>query len=529
MMLFLIITAVALFVFYKYLAKDHDFFKKTGVKAMKPFLLLGNTGALLFKRLSMGNGILFMYNAFPNEKINGFFDFLSPVYMIRDPELIKKLAIKEFDHFQDHKSVIGGDVDPMMGSTLISLKGQKWKAMRSTLSPAFTGSKMRLMFELIDECSGQVVNHFLKKNASEEGTKTVDMKDVFSRFTNDVVATCAFGIKVDSLESQENEFFRMGKEVMNGPKLMGFFKIFLFRTFPKLTARLKIRFMSERLTSFFKSLILDTMVERENKNIFRPDMINILMQVRKGNLTKDDQDGKTDTNDGFATVEEFSSKADSKNEWSDDELVAQCLLFFLAGFETSSTLLSFLANELALNPDIQEKLCREIDETVECMKAEKFTYELLNSMKYLDQVISECLRKWPPALLTDRLCNKEITLIVDGQTVTMKPGQHIWIPIYGLHMDAKYFPDPEKFDPERYSDENASKIVAGSYVPFGMGPRNCIGSRFALLQIKAVTFHLLKHFTFEICEKTELPLKMGKLSAVPEKGIHLELRKRSKA
>ncbi|XP_037036008.1 cytochrome P450 9e2-like [Bradysia coprophila] len=528
-MLFLIISAVALFLFYKYLSKDHDFFKKSGLKAMNPFLLLGNTGSLLMKRLSMGNSILFMYNAFPNEKINGFFDFLSPVYMIRDPELIKKLAIKEFDHFQDHKSVIGGDVDPMMGSTLISLRGQRWKSMRSTLSPAFTGKKMRLMFELIDECSGQVVDHFLKRNSSEEGTHAVDMKDVFSRFTNDVVATCAFGIKVDSLENKDNEFFRMGKEVMNGSKLKGFFKFFLFRTFPRLAARLNVRFLSDTLTTFFKSLIIDTMVERENKHIFRPDMINILMQVRKGNLTRDDQDGQTDSNDGFATVEEFSSKADSKNEWSDDELVAQCLLFFLAGFDTSSTLLSFLANELALNPDVQEKLCREIDETVQCMKDEKLTYELLNSLKYLDQVISECLRRWPPALLTDRVCNKEITFIVDGQTVTMKAGQQFWIPIYGLHMDPKYFPEPKKFDPERYSDENASKIVNGSYIPFGIGPRNCIGSRFALLQIKAVAFHLLKHFTFEVCEKTALPLEMGKLSLVPEKGIHLEFKKRVKA
>lgn len=68
MMLLLIIVAVALFVFYKYLAKDHDFFKKIGVKSMEPFLLLGNTGSLLLKRIGMGNGILVIYRAFPNEK-----------------------------------------------------------------------------------------------------------------------------------------------------------------------------------------------------------------------------------------------------------------------------------------------------------------------------------------------------------------------------------------------------------------------------------------------------------------------------
>lgn len=114
---------------------------------------------------------------------------MTPVFLIRDPELIKKLAIKEFDHFQDHNAVIESDTDPLLGNALTALKGQKWKAMRSTLSPAFTSKKMRLMFELIDECSGQVANYFLNRNASDEGTKIVDMKDLFSRFTNDVVAT----------------------------------------------------------------------------------------------------------------------------------------------------------------------------------------------------------------------------------------------------------------------------------------------------------------------------------------------------
>lgn len=267
----------------------------------------------------------------------------------------------------------------------------------------------------------------------------------------------------------------MAYEVMNGPKLTAFFKFFLYRTLPTLSKKLKIQFLSDRITVFFKSLILDTMAERESKKIFRPDMINILMQVRNGSLVTDGQDEKLDTNEGFATTTEFSSKTDINNDWSDDELVAQCLLFFLAGFETSSTLLSFLGNELALSPDVQEKLCREIDETAERMTNGKLTYELLSSMKYLDQVISECLRKWPPAMMTDRVCNKELTFIVDGQTVTMKEGQQFWIPIYGLHMDAKYFPDPEKFDPERYSEENVRKIVPGSFIPFGVGQRNCIG------------------------------------------------------
>lgn len=128
---------------------------------------------------------------------------------------------------------------------------------------------------------------------------------------------------MDSNENKENEFFRMGTELINGSKLKAFFKFFLFRTFPKLAASLKIKLLSEHLTTFFKSLILDTMAERNSKQIVRPDMINIIMEVRKGSLNKEVQDEKSEKNDGFATVAEFSNKTDSKNEWSDDELVAQ--------------------------------------------------------------------------------------------------------------------------------------------------------------------------------------------------------------
>lgn len=97
-------------------------------------------------------------------------------------------------------------------------------------------------------------------------------------------------------------------------------------------------------------------------------------------------------------------------------------------------------------------------------------------MKYMDSFISETLRYWPPLAGTDRECVKDYDYD-DGQcTFTIKKGTYISIPIYGLHFDEKYWENPTKFDPDRFNDENKDKITPGTYMPFGVGPRNCIVS-----------------------------------------------------
>lgn len=102
------------------------------------------------------------------------------------------------------------------------------------------------------------------------------------------------------------------------------------------------------------------------------------------------------------------------------------------------------------------------------------------------------------------------------------------MPIYGLHHDPKYFKDPEQFDPERFNDENKPKIVPYTYMPFGAGPRKCIGYRFALLEIKILFFYLLRTYEIVTVEKTQIPVKMCKkaLNMTPEDGLWLGLKRR---
>lgn len=311
--------------------------------------------------------------------------------------------------------------------------------------------------------------------------------------------------------------------------------------------------MDSDVSNFFKAMVMETMDEREKKNIFRPDMINILMQVRKGQIITQQEaseDQRASSGDGFATVEESTIGTSAvKRKWTDNQIIGQAFVFFLAGFDTSSNLLTMLAYELVANPDIQQKLHDEIEATNESRKGKRLDYDTLQKMKYMDQVVSETLRKWPPAPQIDRLCVKDYSYDDGSLQFNVNKGTPVFIPVYGIHHDPQYYPNPERFDPERFSDENKDDIVQGSFIPFGVGPRNCIGmcrsltfysvvhncvdlivsgSRFALMEVKAVIYYLLLSFKLEANEKTDIPIVLKKtpFNIITRNGLHLRLKPR---
>jgi cytochrome P450 family 9 len=440
--------------------------------------------------------------------------------MARDPEIVKLIGIKDFDHFINHRQVTDPKADPLLGNALSVLTDGKWKEMRGALSPVFTGSKMRQMFEFVSKCGADMATTLGKK-----GRQTYDMKQLFTRFTSDVIATSAFGIEVNSFEDMDNDFFKLGQKIINfnSPKVGA--KIFGFILVPWLMRLLKVRIFDEEATAYFRTIIGNNFATREANNIVRNDLIQLLMQMKKGKTLQTEEPEATAAAEGFATVQESEiGKKSVTRTWTDDELLAQCFIFFIAGFETASVLLHFVAYELALNADIQQKLFEEVQATSKDLQGHNLTYEALQKMQYMDQVVSEGLRKWPPAVVTDRLCTKDYTLNMDGQRIDIKKGDVIWFPIYAFHHDHKHFPNPEKFDPERFNNENKHTINNAIYMPFGVGPRNCIGSRFALMESKAVLYYLLLNFSLEVDNKTRVPLKIKKGFAgfASESGIHLK-------
>lgn len=159
------------------------------------------------------------------------YQLYTPTLVLKDPELIKQILVKDFDHFMDHKPFLAPESDVLWSNNLVALEGvfslfniiklliiilinltlgQKWKEMRSTLSPCFTSSKMRTMFTLIEGAAKNFTEYFTSQN---ENIIRVELKDIFTRYANDVIASCAFGIEIDSLKNKNNDFYAIGKEL----------------------------------------------------------------------------------------------------------------------------------------------------------------------------------------------------------------------------------------------------------------------------------------------------------------------------
>ncbi|XP_049294624.1 probable cytochrome P450 9f2 isoform X2 [Anopheles funestus] len=518
---------------YIYLTSNNKFFEKFPIPCLPVEPLFGSYRRMLLKRISLTDFIRSSYALFPDAKMYGMFEMLTPMFVIRDPELVKLITVKDFDHFINHRQLISTDSASSNNSSVIftkalfNLTGQRWRNVRTTLSPTFTGSKMRQMFSLIVECSENMI-HSLAHSAQE-----CELKGLFINFTNDVIASCAFGVRLNTFQDRDNVFFRYGKNLTNFGRLHVFLKIMGYQVFPKLMAWLEIDIFDRKHVQFFTELFRHSVQEREQHGIVRLDMIHLLMQANKGKLHHQPQD--CEEVESFATAKESN---DEKNlpenvvTLSEAEMVAQCLIFFLAGFDIVATSMSFLMYELTIAPDIQQRLYEEILQVSESLDGKSLTYDALQGMRYLDMVVTEILRKWPPNPASDRQCNQDYKVVGEGDApdIVIPKGAIVSIPIVGLHHDPHIYPDPDRFDPERFNEENRHKIPLGAYLPFGIGPRNCIASRFALMEVKAIVYHLLLHYEFQRCDRTQVPIQLAKgfTPLQAEKGVYLKLKPRQK-
>ncbi|XP_011700273.1 PREDICTED: cytochrome P450 9e2-like [Wasmannia auropunctata] len=494
--LFLAILTASVCLYYFILSKL-SYFERLKIPHVRPIPLLGNMAPFIFRRVCFTELLQRTYNLFPDAKYFGFYEFTTPTYVIRDPDLISTIAIKHFDNFCDHRGFINQVLDPITSQNLFEMKGDHWREMRKLLTPSFTSSKMKMMFELVCHCAENFAN-FVATQSGEIG-KTYDVKDLLCRFANDTVATCAFGIDVDSFKNPKNEFFVLARKTVNFDSILSL-KFLMHRNFPLFCKLIKLRLFGPKVENFFKDVVSGTVKARDEQGIVRPDMIQLMMETRN---------------------------KDSGPEFNIDYMTAQAFLFFLAGFDTGSTGMCYMMYHVGVDSEIQSKLREEIDDVLRQTNG-KPTYEAINRMKYLDAVINESLRLYPIVSFLERMCVKETKLppaTPDGEPITIKPGDSIWFPHFPLHRDPKYFPHPEKFDPDRFLNGNVDNSV---YMPFGIGPRMCIGNRFALMESKIMLFYLLWRCDLEPDVKTTIPMVFTKktFSMTPEEGFWLKFRAR---
>ncbi|XP_001653040.2 cytochrome P450 9e2 [Aedes aegypti] len=505
-----LIVPVAAFLVYLWSIATYNYFKKRKIPFVKPYPLIGGLWPALTGKVLPLEAATLGYDMFPKHRFSGYFMFRNPEYLIHDPALAKQVMIKDFDHFTDHTSVFPVEVDPIIGRSLFFMDGQRWRNGRSGMSPAFTGNKMRNMFTLLSKYTDSAMQRLVED--AEKNKLELEIRDLFQKLGNDIITSISFGLDIDSVHNPDSEMFQKGKQLAGTTGFQGF-KFFLSMALPSSIYKLfGIRLITKDVADFYLDIVTNTIKYREENNIVRPDFIHLFVQARKNELKEDKTDETLDSA-GFTTVQEHIKSSSENSKYSDFGITAVVASFFFGSIETTSTVLCFAMYELAANPEIQQKLQDEIKLVRDQLNDSPLTYEVLQKMKYLDMVVSETLRRWPPLGTTNRVCVKPYTLEdYDGTQVTIEKGQAVQIPIISYHHDPDYFPDPYRFDPERFSDENRDKINQDAFLPYGSGPRNCIGSRLALMQIKSLLFYLLTNFSVEFSEKMDVPIKLKKMS-----------------
>ncbi|CAD0199578.1 unnamed protein product [Chrysodeixis includens] len=485
-----LLTTFVVYCVYSY-KKLHKYFEKKDIKYVPGVPIFGNVLKTTFLKCHFVDDMMKVYNAYPDERYVGFMEFTLPVILIRDPELIKSITIKDFDYFTDHREFFTEESDPLFAGSLLLMKGNRWRDMRTTLSPAFTASKMKLMMPFILDNTNNILE-YLDENQSRE----VNVDDFIRRYTNDVIASAGFGLQVNSLKEKDNEFYKLGSTIFE----FTFWQRMMFMytsMFPELSRKTKARIFPDETYSFFRNIVVSTMEYRKKEKVGRPDMIQLLMETPK--------------------------------EWTPDEIIGQVFIFFAAGFETSASALVMTIHELAIHPDIQNKL---FDEIKSFSEKKELTFDNISELKYLDCVFNETLRKWSPAIILDRTCVKTYELPPPregGPPCVINPGEVVYNMVNCLHMDPKHFPDPEVYDPERFSDENKHNIKPFTFMPFGSGPRICIGMRFAMIELKVLMYHILLNYKIVKSEKTMDPifLKPHNFNIKAENGTWAKFEKRA--
>ncbi|XP_067143005.1 cytochrome P450 3A24-like isoform X2 [Centruroides vittatus] len=490
-----------------YVNKYFNFWEKHGIPTPTTNIWSFLTG--LYHFINVPLHILQVESYKKYGRIYGIFFGLKPQLVIADPQIVKNILVKDFNMFHNRMKFKVGN--PVFDNMLSVLTDEDWKRIRCIMSPTFTSSRMRRMAYLIRECAERFIEK-LKKKVPINENQTLDCKSFLSTYPIDVIASTAFGTKLNSLDDPNNEFVTKARQASNTDASL---RLTLFFLFPKIIAFFKVDVFGGAF-DFFQEFALHVVKRREEEKTKANDFLQLLMDAQKGTLEISSEDSKE--------TEESNYKMLPKHKtMSVDEMLAQCMLFLFAGSETTINTLAIFMYHMALNPECQNKLIEEIDEVSRNNK--EINFDVLFKMQYMDAAVNESVRMEPIGIQLMRECTEEYELSEIGFKIPK--GMTIAIPIYSMHHDKEFYPNPEKFDPERFLPENRHSILPYTYLPFGEGPRNCIGMRFAIMVVKMFIFHLFRDFRVHATEETKKPLEFFRgQGLIQPKKVIVELERR---
>ncbi|XP_077483786.1 cytochrome P450 3A24-like isoform X2 [Amblyomma americanum] len=510
-----ITTAVAcilFFLFYLYASRKRNYWKNQNVVSEPFSVFFGSTFRLLFTPLHEMDAARYKKYG----QLFGVFEMGKAVLFVADPKLVKDVLVKDFKSLPNRRTANFNE--PLLDNVMSMADVEKWQKVRPASIPAFSVGALRKMVSLIEDCALVTTEH-LKGAASRE--ENIDLKLFFWDYTMDVTARCVFATRLDSHSDRENEFVTRSKQIL--PKGVTL-RILLIIIFPKFAKMIGLSLLPPGVLQFFRDVlqrIINNKSEEQEESFFR--LLMNAHEERGGNTAE----SSTDRDNRLFNLNSDIEREDSSGtteKLTEEEAMAQCILFFIGGQEKAGSAIAFTLYLLAVHPDVQEKLRKEVDE---CFTAhgDRPGFDEVNKLEYLHCVVSESLRMYPPVPRLERAPCQDY---VFGDTgIKVNKDDIVTVPVYALHHDPQYFPDPLTFNPERFNEQNMASIQPYTYLPFGAGPRNCIATHFALHTVKLCVLHTIRNVLLVRTEQTKVPLEFrngyGMLTA---KGIEVGVRKR---
>lgn len=271
----LVCVVVLCWVFHRYYTRYYDYWEKRGVPHARGTFPLGSYGEIVSSRIPPGAFFHKMYNLFPGARYFGAYELRRPVLVVRDPDLVKRILVADFDHFVDRFPFHVNPRETILRNLFV-VDGDVWKKMRHKSSPAFSSGKMKNMFALMVKCSQQLTERLER---AAEDRDVVDAKDVLARFTMDIIATCAFGVEINSLVDTNSEFYKAGLLTFK-PRVRLAVNQLVLVLFPSLGKLINLQLIERDNKAMFTHLISESVKFREDNNYRRNDFLDILIKLK---------------------------------------------------------------------------------------------------------------------------------------------------------------------------------------------------------------------------------------------------------
>ncbi|CAG2117779.1 unnamed protein product, partial [Medioppia subpectinata] len=431
-----------------------NYWSARNISGPKPIPLFGNNLSHILKLRATID--MEWYNTYGT--IFGVYDCAKPVLYVSEPALIKQILVKQFHTFRNRSlaPVLSGPVS----LAIPRANDSDWKRIRAIASPTFTARRLRHMYPALDRCCAHFLAALARDVSASGGNREVNLKQLMNAYTLDAIATTAFAIKTDSYTDPNNPFIATANRISN--------LIFSTNDWHKILAMILPTFLTNNSMwkwmastgggtddQFFNDVARRLMSERKESAEKHTDFLQLLMDVEREDDNSDPTAGAgaTTTGAGNAMVgNHVNEGADEliagKQAFSGvvakkltaDEILAQCSLFFTAGYETTALTLTYCTYELAVNPDIQDRLVAEINDAA---INEGIDYDTLClRLPLLDAVVSETLRKYPTDSRLERRASDDTVLSAGGRPdIHAAKGVVIKIPTYAIHHSPDNFPD----------------------------------------------------------------------------------------